>query len=688
MKNGLYKKIAGLMTLVVLCMSFYFPLAAENLSEDILDSPSINETLEEEPEESVIEESEPILRASSPALLGNGSGTENICTLGSEISGTVPKGEEGIWYKLVLDKSYLLKLIFTRDMAIYKQNKTDSVWNGYGGASDKPSYGSLLKGTYYIKIFPDRYQDSPFSFTLSAIDPETYYQSDEEECDDLSTRNDDKTNASEHTYKYDGELHKEETIHGLIGPTNNLDWYHFHIEDPVKVSFNSINMDRDYESVIYEPSFTLFEGDTEIKQYTMWFPITTESIGIGAHTDYYFCVKKYNEAAWVMNTTLLHSYTIKLIPADKTVTYDLNGGTGEIPDTGYYIKGDKIELESNSSFMNGDRNFIGWCMNKNGTGTIYQPNDTYEIGDESVTFYAIWEAELKPDKYYNSDKGNSPSYYYFEINEDDTELSICLDFDTPITVSDNRFEIYKSESEAPIRIQDCTIYEGHNAVFRRINLDKGLYFIRVNSDALSESKYGIYINTYREGFDLTRDALPVRNTPNAYDISHKNGQYHTDNNGNYLTEHSDYLPDEAFDDVLGKFQIGFFESVNRHDPGYCSSFASVAIKEYINGTSYFVPDPRKYMRVNLNKSGKDDVHPFNKKEPVLWGDSSLHRLMSDYVVWFNRSIEGRKIREDSRVTDKSNHMLSNDGISLLRGSGSGISIMLLHLSGTRTCPFL
>ncbi len=73
-----------------------------------------------------------------------------------------------------------------------------------------------------------------------------------------------------------------------------------------------------------------------------------------------------------------------------TVTYDANGGTGEVLDEfSPYLSGSYVYTCYND-FSKGSAVFLGWNTKADGTGTMYMEDEMFEIY-EDVVLYAIWE---------------------------------------------------------------------------------------------------------------------------------------------------------------------------------------------------------------------------------------------------------------------------------------------------------
>lgn len=74
------------------------------------------------------------------------------------------------------------------------------------------------------------------------------------------------------------------------------------------------------------------------------------------------------------------------------VLYDANGGQGAMTDPNSPYKKNDSVLVAECGFTNGDRTFVEWNTEADGSGTTYIPGDRFYIKD-NVTLYAIWKAK-------------------------------------------------------------------------------------------------------------------------------------------------------------------------------------------------------------------------------------------------------------------------------------------------------
>ncbi len=72
-----------------------------------------------------------------------------------------------------------------------------------------------------------------------------------------------------------------------------------------------------------------------------------------------------------------------------TVSYNINGASGDTPQNASILKGASTSLPTLSSFNKDNMSLISWNTNPNGSGEGYSPGCKYNF-TEDVTLYAIW----------------------------------------------------------------------------------------------------------------------------------------------------------------------------------------------------------------------------------------------------------------------------------------------------------
>lgn len=81
------------------------------------------------------------------------------------------------------------------------------------------------------------------------------------------------------------------------------------------------------------------------------------------------------------------------LPEAYSVIYDGNGNTsGSVPvdSTGYYESDTVTVLGNTGSLEKTGHSFLNWNTAADGSGTHYEPDDTFSVGADDVTLYAYW----------------------------------------------------------------------------------------------------------------------------------------------------------------------------------------------------------------------------------------------------------------------------------------------------------
>ena len=119
------------------------------------------------------------------------------------------------------------------------------------------------------------------------------------------------------------------------------------------------------------------------------------------------------------------------------VTYDANGGEGEVVDDFDYMPDNEVLVAFND-FTREGYTFKEWNTKADGTGTAYAEEDTFVI-TEDVTLYAIWVSNT-PDPVDPAPSEDEPAPSEEEkpvvSDEDNTETEKPAVDDTPVTDTD------------------------------------------------------------------------------------------------------------------------------------------------------------------------------------------------------------------------------------------------------------
>jgi len=236
-------------------------------------------------------------------------------------------------------------------------------------------------------------------------------------------------------------------------------------------------------------------------------------------------------------------------------------------------------------------------------------------------------------------------YYEFDITDERRMVNISVEFDDVPTVSQN-LNIYlykKGTDDIPEEIKSLkddrgveitnpyseNLKSGTKILFRRILLGKGKYYISVYNKTKEKGdaeefgfskndRYGIYVTTYREGFDLTKDTLPVANEYVLFDLKSKQGP----------------LPRDFFTYVFGKESVKKYHLEEENWIGYCFGLSCMS--------TVYKDHDRKLISEYLEETGRKNAKwgPFchevgnnSISYPSMDTGSSLYSFLGAYQVW-------------------------------------------------------
>ena len=97
-------------------------------------------------------------------------------------------------------------------------------------------------------------------------------------------------------------------------------------------------------------------------------------------------------------TVFLDNMEIELkviVPETFNVYYNANGGTGSQSDDNDYEEDDEVTVLGQGTMERDGFRFIEWNTKSDGTGTAYDEDDTFDMGDSDVTLYAQWGEEYE-----------------------------------------------------------------------------------------------------------------------------------------------------------------------------------------------------------------------------------------------------------------------------------------------------
>ena len=148
-----------------------------------------------------------------------------------------------------------------------------------------------------------------------------------------------------------------------------------------------------------------------------------------------------------------------------TVSYDANGGTGEVAEHTYKYSDENKDLADGSELSREGYTFKGWNTKEDGTGTDYAsiPNGLFVETDGALTLYAKWQ-ENTLTVYYAANGGTGETYSKtYKFTDEDKALL------------DNEFERTYYTADGWKDADNNTVTELGNSLFSSVNGELILY---------------------------------------------------------------------------------------------------------------------------------------------------------------------------------------------------------------------
>ena len=112
------------------------------------------------------------------------------------------------------------------------------------------------------------------------------------------------------------------------------------------------------------------------------------------------------------------------------VKYLANGGTGSCPLNNYKI-GEEVQIRTNPYNAPTGLRFVCWNTKPDGSGSIYNPGDTFAMGSDDLILYAIWiDKAAHSITYYNTKGAANNNPYSFLESQSVSLNSLSLDYYT------------------------------------------------------------------------------------------------------------------------------------------------------------------------------------------------------------------------------------------------------------------
>ena len=138
-----------------------------------------------------------------------------------------------------------------------------------------------------------------------------------------------------------------------------------------------------------------------------------------------------------------------------TISYDSTGGSGT-PSSQTKWYNESIKLSSTVPVKSG-YTFVSWCTNTSGTGTKYNPGDTYS-SNANLTLYAIWEANKYTVTYNANGGSNAPAQQTKTYG-----VNLILSSSTPTKTYYN-FLGWSTSANGTVMYKAGSVYSNNSAV--------------------------------------------------------------------------------------------------------------------------------------------------------------------------------------------------------------------------------
>lgn len=184
------------------------------------------------------------------------------------------------------------------------------------------------------------------------------------------------------------------------------------------IGYGATISEADMPTVVDAYGKTVFQGNGE---NTVTLPKNVDWIGWATkdgtqYTAFHFATKIYSDI------TLYPYYVSK---TKYTVTYDVNGGSGEVTDSKNYASGSYADIQSGDGVTAPEgKAFLYWNTDKEGKEVSYYPGDKLLVND-NVTLYAVYgdpaqTTSLAYNSNYPADSGQTGAEKLQSVNGSET----------------------------------------------------------------------------------------------------------------------------------------------------------------------------------------------------------------------------------------------------------------------------
>lgn len=154
------------------------------------------------------------------------------------------------------------------------------------------------------------------------------------------------------------------------------------------ITVNSLNLivasNKDFSTVIETVPATFAASST-----ITFSPSTRTEWATGSYYKFVFNVTVSGSKNKFVEFKKVEMYKPLTASTTFSVSYDSNGGTGEVTDSSEYLSGASATVLAGDSLSKENYEFAGWNTEADGTGTAYNPGDSLVV-EGDTTLYAQW----------------------------------------------------------------------------------------------------------------------------------------------------------------------------------------------------------------------------------------------------------------------------------------------------------
>ncbi|HHW01106.1 MAG TPA: hypothetical protein GXX36_16345 [Clostridiaceae bacterium] len=194
------------------------------------------------------------------------------------------------------------------------------------------------------------------------------------------------------------------------------------------------------------------------------------------------------EGAWTFEDEV-EIWGREYVPPKYTVTYDANGGTGDVPTEADKIEGETFTVADSGGLTPPEgKKFKEWNTAADGSGTSYAPGDTVTMPASDLTLYAIWEVVLSSNNNLSGltvSEGTLTPYFDADV--------VSYTVSVGNKISSIEITATAADSKATIKIDGNDVTSG---VAKSISLNIGdnIIEILVTAENGSEKIYTLTVN--------------------------------------------------------------------------------------------------------------------------------------------------------------------------------------------------